>query len=90
MQAEVAALKADLLALRQQHLQSRALSTAGSDFLSSDEDVEEEGEQLHEHSGFFRPSRQSRYALPSVHHQTKWLRGPCWLQLLLQPLFTRA
>ena len=53
-------MKADLLAVRQQHLRSRALSTAGSDFLSSDEDLEEEGEQLLEHSGFFRPSRYNQ------------------------------
>ena len=65
----MAALKADLLALRQQHLRSRALSTAGSDFFSSDEDAEE-GERLQEISGFFRPSRQSRCAGFAVHGMT--------------------
>ena len=62
-QIEIAALKADLLSLRQQHLKSRALSIAGSDvsnWLSDDE--EEAGEQsLAEGlSGSHRPSRRSR------------------------------
>lgn len=78
MQAEAAALKADLLALRQQHLRSRALSVAGSDFLSSDEDAEEEGEQLLEHSSFYRPSRQSRYAMWAYSTHVQGLKITCF------------
>ena len=61
VQAEAASLKAELLALRQHNLRSRALSTAGSDLASSDEDdgVGEVEEQLSEHS-FVTRSRRSR------------------------------
>ena len=86
-------MKADLLALRQQHLRSRALSTAGSDFFSSDEDAEE-GEQLQEISGFFRPSRHSRcgaFVCEIVHgatyETTKAVKLNLWLSSV-HPLFS--
>ena len=64
MQIEVTALRADLLALRQFHLKSRALSTAGSDFSNWPSEDEEEEQDLSEglsgnHSSY-RPSRRSR------------------------------
>ena len=61
VQAEAASLKAELLALRQHNLRSRALSTAGSDFASSDEEdgLGEAEEQLSEHS-FVTRLRRSR------------------------------
>ena len=60
MQVEAAGLRADLLALRQFHLRSRALSTVGSEAGSWGSDEEEEDEALSE---AYRPSRQSRYAV---------------------------
>ena len=66
MQNEVAALRADLLALRQFHLKSRALSTVGSDTSNwPSEEEEEEDEQdltegLSDTYSSYRPSRRSR------------------------------
>lgn len=58
MQAEMAGLRADLLALRQFHLRSRAISTAGSE--CSEEEAERDlSEGLTE---YHRPSRRSRCA----------------------------
>ena len=65
LQVEAAGLRADLLALRQFHLRSRALSTIGSEAGSwgSDEEEEEEEEEGEALSEAYRPSRQSRYAV---------------------------
>jgi len=60
VQAEAAGLRADLLALRQFHLRSKALSRAGSDSSRWNSEEEEEHEGLSDH---YRPSRRSRHAV---------------------------
>ncbi len=60
VQAEAAGLRADLLALRQFHLRSKALSTAGRDSSRWNSEEEEEREAL---TDPYKPSRQSRCVL---------------------------
>jgi len=60
VQAEAAGLRTDLLALRQFHLRSRALSTAGSESSRWSSEEEEEHEVL---GDSYRPSRRSRYVV---------------------------
>jgi hypothetical protein len=60
VQAEAAGLRADLLALRQFHLRSKALSTTGSDSSRWNSEEEEEHEAL---SDPYRLSRRSRYVV---------------------------
>ena len=56
VQVEVAKLRADLLALRQFHLRSRAISIAGSDASNWGSDEDEQ----HSMTESYRPSRRSR------------------------------